>query len=174
MNNKTLTFNGAEIDFLKPDPSKINITDIAKGLSNTCRYGGQINEFYSVAQHSVVVAEHASPQNRLAALLHDAPEFILGDPVTHLKPLLPDYRKIENWLHLAICDKFDLDPIIPDEIKKIDKLICHDEMATFSTVNPYPSDAPRLGVSLEPWSPKEAYAQFMRAYVKIKRTLVAC
>lgn len=169
------TFTGAKLDFLNPQPEQIMIADIAKGLSNTSRYSGQTAQFYSVAQHSILIARFGKPKNRLAALLHDAPEAYLGDPVTNLKPLLPDYSTVEKRLWLAICDKFDLNQIVPAEIKELDKLICVNEMAELSTVNPYPSDAPRLGgITIIPWTPFEAFQAFMREFAAVKRTLIAC
>lgn len=173
MNPTIHTFSGALVNLNHPKPDQMRIVDIAKGLSNTSRYGGQTRDFYSVAQHSVIITQLTSPQNRLAALLHDAPEAYLGDMVVNVKPFLPDYKAFETKLHDAICFRFGLNLFIPDEVKRLDKLICVDEMAQLSTVNPYPADEPDLGVKIVPWSPAEAFERFMKMFAEIRRTRIA-
>ncbi len=82
--------SGEFVDVLNPDPESLHIGDIAQGLSMTCRYGGHIKRFYSVAEHSVLVhdllAERgAGPATLRLALFHDAAEAYLGDIVAPLK-----------------------------------------------------------------------------------------
>lgn len=96
----------------------IDIEDIALGLANKARFNGQLDRFYSVAQHSVHVSDlvrSAIADVRLAALLHDAAEFVLGDLNTILKPLFPYFATLEHRTQCAIHRRFGL----PDEISAI-------------------------------------------------------
>jgi len=83
------TKSGRRVALLNPSPSQIVIGDIAHGLAHQCRFNGQTSKFYSVAQHSVLVASILPRELRLAGLLHDASETYLGDVVQPLKELLP-------------------------------------------------------------------------------------
>src|ERR1700734_2059257 len=76
--------SGAWFDFAAPHSSRFTIEDIAHGLANICRYSGQCNRFYSVAEHSVLVSEIAVGFE-LEALMHDAAEAFLGDITRPLK-----------------------------------------------------------------------------------------
>lgn len=104
------TVSGRRIDLERPRSEDITIEDIACGLSRICRFNGQLPEFYSVAEHSIFVAELVDPQLRLAALLHDASEAYLGDVSRNLKhsPALAGYRALESLLQGVIEDRFGL------------------------------------------------------------------
>lgn len=127
------TITGKLLYLLHPDPKDINIYDIATGLSNQCRYNGQLPKFYSVAQHSVIVAEQAEKlgKNRrdcLKALLHDSHEAYLGDIVTPLKLVLDNYRDIENSVDDAICTRFKIPKGMGDWLHDLDKLVLATEI----------------------------------------------
>jgi hypothetical protein len=82
--------SGGFVDLLNPDPETIKLEDIGRGLANTCRYGGHIKRFYSVAEHAVLVrdllrARGAGPNAQCMAVFHDAAEAYLGDVVAPLK-----------------------------------------------------------------------------------------
>jgi len=84
------TATGRFVDLLNPDPGTLNEWDVAAGLSRTCRYGGHVRRFYSVAEHAVLVHDlmrwQAAPEEaRRGALFHDAAEAYLGDLVAPLK-----------------------------------------------------------------------------------------
>lgn len=119
------TFLGVKFDPLHPDIRDINIIDIAHGLSQLCRFNGQTKTFYSVAQHSVIVASHVRPEHRKHALLHDASEAYLTDLPTPLKrlPEFKPYRDAEAYLQRLIYTAFGLDPIEPEEIAIVDKRV---------------------------------------------------
>ena len=90
------TYLGNRFYLTRPHIDDVAIEDIAHGLAYQCRFNGQTREFYSVAQHSVMVMNLVSEEHRLAALLHDAAEAYLGDMVKPLKNLFPAFSEIES------------------------------------------------------------------------------
>jgi len=109
MNDWFCTASGKRVYVTAPSPSDICIEDIAHGLSHVCRFGGHVRQFYSVAQHSVIVSHYAGGPLRLPALLHDASEAYLGDIIHPLKQCLPDYKAIEKLWEVAIEQAFGLE-----------------------------------------------------------------
>lgn len=115
------TIRNNVIDLEKPANSTFDIYDIANGLSLLCRFGGQIERFYSVAQHSLLVAALAPKEIRREALLHDASEAFLGDVIKPLKALLGlSYKQIERQFEEAIFSQFDCDISKLPEVKEFD------------------------------------------------------
>jgi hypothetical protein len=110
--------SGAWFDLLAPETSDFTIEDIAHGLAHTCRYAGQSTGFYSVAEHSLLVSAKAEG-HALEGLMHDAAEAFLGDVTRPLKQLLPDYRRIEKSVDIAICARFGIPSGTP-RVKKAD------------------------------------------------------
>lgn len=115
------TFTGRMLDLSDPRPGDVCLEDIAHHLARVCRFGGAIHDYYSVASHSVMVAaivENYGLQTQRAALLHDAAEAYLGDMVSGLKRLCPQYREIEDLWAAAIETQFGVRfrhcPIIKD------------------------------------------------------------
>ncbi len=111
--NAFRTYSGHMLDLSNPDDAVISAEDLAHHLARVCRFGGSIDGYYSVASHCVYVsrqlqAEGHSPYVQAAGLLHDAAEAYLGDVVSGLKRLLPDYRKIEDVWTRRIEDAFDV------------------------------------------------------------------
>ena len=123
--------SGRRLDLLDPSALDIEIEDIAHGLARVARWNGQTigDHAFSVAQHSVVVEEiaaHVRPglaaRWRLAALLHDAPEYVIGDMISPFKAALGlDYHNFEQRLEAAIHVRFGLPARIPAEIKTLIK-----------------------------------------------------
>lgn len=116
------TATGKKISILNPDPATIDIEDIAIALSNICRFGGNIKHFYSVAVHSILVANIAPSSLKLEALLHDAAEAYVGDIIKPLKVILgKTYTDIEDRFMCSIITKFKLDEAKLAMIKQYDK-----------------------------------------------------
>ncbi|THD65214.1 MAG: HD family hydrolase [Phenylobacterium sp.] len=123
--------SGRRLDLLDPSPMDIEIEDIAHGLARVARWNGQTvgEHAFSVAQHSVVVEEivahlqpAVSPRWRLAALLHDASEYVIGDMISPFKAALGvNYKDFEERLENAIHTRFGLPAKTPVEIKKLIK-----------------------------------------------------
>lgn len=116
-----ITSSGKIINLYEPDPALIDIEDIASSLSKTCRWNGNIPDFYSVAQHSCHVAWLAPEPLRFAALMHDAPEAYAGDVIRPIKQLLAAaYFEIEQRLAEAVCQKFNLHTELLEAVKPYD------------------------------------------------------
>ena len=103
-----------------PRIDHVSIEDIAHGLAYQCRFNGQTREFYSVAQHSLIVASLVPPHLRLAALLHDAAEAYLGDMVKPLKVLMPEFADLEDRVSALIASAFNVDFSDYEPIKRAD------------------------------------------------------
>ncbi|MEJ6404311.1 HD family hydrolase [Yoonia sp. 2307UL14-13] len=128
--------SGRRLDLLDPTPVDIEIADIAHGLAFVARWNGQTKgDFaYSVAEHSLLVTDIFTQQNpnapikwQLAALLHDAPEYVIGDMISPVKAAVGSgYGELDDRLTAAIHLRFGLPAQIPQnikrQIKKADKL----------------------------------------------------
>lgn len=120
--------SGRRLDLLDPSPLDIEIEDIARGLARVARWNGQTSgdHAFSVAEHSVVVEDlfaqlypNATPQERLAALLHDAAEYVIGDMISPFKAALGyDYKAFEQRLDEAVNQRFGLAAKTPPRLKK--------------------------------------------------------
>ena len=133
--------SGRRLDLLDPSPLDIEIEDIAHGLARVARWNGQTSgdHTFSVAEHSLLVEAIAGdrdgslPQEfRLAALLHDAPEYVIGDLISPFKAALSlDYKAFEERLLAAIHLRFGLPPEVPESaaklIKRADKIAAYYE-----------------------------------------------
>lgn len=119
------TNTGNVIELNGPRGDQISIEDIATGLANNCRFTGQLKMWYSVAEHSLHVAELVPEQYKLAALLHDASEAYICDVATPFKRMLGDaYRNVERAISDAIGRKFGVDLInLPDLVKQADQIM---------------------------------------------------
>ncbi|WP_372786376.1 YfbR-like 5'-deoxynucleotidase [Phenylobacterium sp.] len=174
--------SGRRLDLLDPSPMDIEIEDIAHGLARVARWNGQtIGEHaFSVAQHSVVVEEivahiqpDVAPRWRLAALLHDASEYVIGDMISPFKAALGvDYRTFEERLETAIHVRFGLPAKTPAPIKTLikqaDRACAFFEATQLAGFNHEESlaffDAPPPGYSLKIDPQPPALAQ--RRYVE--------
>ena len=177
--------SGRRLDILNPSPLDIEIEDIAHGLARVSRWNGQTRgkHSFSVAQHSVIVerlvrtnAPKLDQKWYLAALLHDAPEYVIGDMITPFKHALDDmYREIEAGLDRAVNIRFGLPPHIPETvkrtIKRADRMAAWLEatqLAGFSQQEAVkifikPAGTP-ANFRLRPQSPNDAAASFLRRF----------
>jgi len=123
--------SGRRLDLLNPSPLDIEIADIVHGLARVARWNGQTigSHIFSVAQHSVLVeavmrqlAPRIDHRARLAALLHDAPEYVIGDMISPFKAVLAGtYKAVEHRLQAAIHIRFGLPATLPDDITTLVK-----------------------------------------------------
>lgn len=129
--------SGQLFDIEHPNPALINLRDVAKTLSRICRWGGRLieaAEFYSVAQHSVYVADvaatwGATEATRLAALWHDAAEAFIGDVCRPIKRRFPDFKALESPLLELLYRELGLGPhdYDADLVKRADNAVCRQE-----------------------------------------------
>lgn len=156
---------------LDPRADEVRIEDIAHSLSLLCRFGGHCSRFYSVAEHSVFVAQMVSPEAALWGLLHDATEAYVFDMPRPLKRMLPGYAMIERRVHLAIAEHFGLPPEIPAEVKAADEAMLLAEAQQLMRVPPMPWEerGEPAPVALRCWSPERARAEFVIAFEKLTR-----
>lgn len=165
------TRSGRRIYLHNPSPSQILIDDIAHGLAHQCRFNGQTNKFYSVAQHSVIVSSILPPELKLAGLLHDAAEAYLGDIVQPLKELLPEFAQIESRFAKVIGDRFNVDLNHNEAIKKADLVALATERRDLMPMEIVEWESlvginPLIG-SINPLSPEKAKAEFIDCYLKL-------
>jgi uncharacterized protein len=176
--------SGRRLDLLDPSPLDIEIEDIAHGLARVARWNGQTTgaHAFSVAQHSVVVEEIVAhiepalePRWRLAALLHDASEYVIGDMISPFKAALGvDYKAFESRLETAIHVRFGLPAATPAGIKRLikraDRACAFFEATQLAGFTHAESlelfGAPPTGYTLriDPLPPAEAQAQYLRRF----------
>src|SRR6476659_1533595 len=122
--------SGRRLDLLDPSPLDIEIADIAHGLARVARWNGQTRgaHIFSVAQHTLLVEAIARRRTsldgraRLAILLHDAPEYVIGDMITPFKSVIGEsYKAVEQRLLIAIHLRFGLPPALPAELTRLIK-----------------------------------------------------
>ncbi len=175
--------SGRRLDLLDPSPLDVEIEDIAHGLSRVARWNGQTKgeHIFSVAQHSLLVEAinaHLEPDMvqpwKLITLLHDAPEYVIGDIISPFKTAVGDsYRSVEHRLLAAIHIRFGLPPETPAllqrKVKRADRIAAFLEATTlagfsreealrfFGKPEPLPRDVHAM---LAPVSAGEAEARF--------------
>jgi hypothetical protein len=170
------TYTGRRFHYADPQPDEIHIEDIAHALGMLCRYAGHCRRFYSVAEHSVLVARcFASPELRMAGLLHDATEAYCVDVPRPLKQMLPAYQDYENRLWKVIAAKFGVADPLPTVVHLVDtKMQITERPQIFTTPIPWPKDnhiQSIPGVKVMGWSPYEAKAEFLELFHETNRQL---
>ncbi|MCZ7929575.1 hypothetical protein [Agrobacterium pusense] len=155
-----------------PRPEDLTIEAIAHGLSNICRYSGAVEENYSVAEHSVLIARwlviRHGAEVALAGLLHDAPEALsgfgdVGRPVKGSAPIIGQTE--DNIYRLAVAPKFGLAATIPDVVHEADTRITADEVdANLAPMEWHTKYNKPLGVQIRLWSPHRAKQEFLATF----------
>ena len=183
--------SGRRLDLAHPSPMDVEIEDIAHGLARVARWNGQTQgqHAFSVAEHSVLVEaivrrlEPAlTPADWLTALLHDSPEYVIGDMISPFKALLGEsYKDIESRLQEAIHIRFGLKPLTPVRLKKVIKRADHVcawfeavQLAGFSAAEAdgfFGRPPEGLDFTLEPKPPTEAQALFLDRFAAIQHVM---
>ena len=185
--------SGRRLDLLDPTPVDVEIEDIAHGLAFVARWNGQTRGDwpYSVAEHSLLVVQllarmhpDASAADRLTALLHDAPEYVIGDMISPVKAAVgPGYEALDDRLAAAIHIRFGLpartDPALKRRVKAADRVSAwleaiHLAGFTISEANRFfgrPDPAVIDGLSLRLRPPAEVRAAFLALHAEL---LAAC
>ena len=184
--------SGRRLNLLDPSPLDVELDDIAHGLARVARWNGQTvgGHIFSVAQHSLLVETIARQgsrldrQRRLAVLLHDAPEYVIGDMITPFKAVIGDtYKVVEKRLLAAIHLRFGLPAALPAElvalIKDADRAAAHLEatrLAGFSAAEAarFFGRPPKFSAIIErnyltPWPADIAEARYLERFAKLSR-----
>jgi hypothetical protein len=183
--------SGRRLDLLDPSPLDIEIEDIAHGLARVARWNGQTEgaHIFSVAQHSLLVdaigkrtAPNIDRRWRLAVLLHDAPEYVVGDLISPFKAVLKDdYKKVEARLLHAVNLRFGLPANWPEQLVKIVKAadrsaayleatklagFSESEARRFFGASPALNSA-MVKYYLKPWNAEAAKRRFLRRFAEL-------
>jgi 5'-nucleotidase len=185
--------SGRRLDLLDPSPLDVEIEDIAHGLARVARWNGQTKgaHIYSVAQHALLVEALArakvprlDAQGRLAVLLHDAPEYVIGDMISPFKAVIGDsYKAVERRLLAAIHLRFGLPPKLPETLRDLIKAA--DRNAAFleatrlagferTEAQKFFGPPPKFSAAMErdyltPWTASAAEARFKERFEKLMR-----
>ena len=183
--------SGRRLDLLDPSPLDIEIEDIAHGLARVARWNGQTAgaHIFSVAQHCLLVeavARLKSPRldrsHRLVILLHDAPEYVIGDMISPFKAVIGDaYKLVERRLLAAIHRRFGLPAELPAAVQAVTKAA--DRAAAYleatrlagfdaAEARRFFGRPPPLGISMErdylrPWPAETAEARYLDRFHKL-------
>lgn len=158
------TYTGKRFHYLKPAPEEIDIKDIAHALSLTCRFGGHCREFYSVAEHSIRVADEVDRDYKLSALLHDAHEAYLHDVPKPIKMDISGYKETADTIQTAINRRFHLLPM-GFTIRHADEVLLATEARDLMrntegwATLPFP-----LEDKIYPWTAEDAELSFLTAF----------
>lgn len=160
-----ITASGKQFDIIRPQADQIDLYDIARSLSHVCRYNGHLPTFYSIAEHSVRVADWlahkgTSPLVQLTGLLHDAAEAYVGDLIRPLKQMneLSSFRniiepRVAQVLHDTLGGIFPH----PEDVHEADREVYYWEVANI-----------RTGI-IPGWSPADGFANFITRYEQLRR-----
>ncbi len=183
--------SGRRLDLLDPSPLDIEIEDIAHGIARVARWNGQTAgaHIFSVAQHTLLVEEigrriaaHVDRRMGLALLLHDAPEYVIGDMISPFKAIIGDaYKTVEKRLLVAIHRRFGLPADLPPElvrlVKRADRGAAFLEatrLAGFSVAEAerFFGDPPPLPIASEhdyitPWPAETAEQRYLERFAKL-------
>jgi len=179
------TYTGKRFYILDPQPEDISIQDIAKALSNECRFGGHAKVFYSVAQHSVIASSlgglyHVTVRDQilemqLALLLHDSAEAYLKDFPRPIKKMFPEIDRVQDKIQKVVLTKYGVGhymthPMTLGYIKEVDNALLGLEGKLFMRSDPikhWPSCNNILelrGLDIQPWSPRVAREHFLQVF----------
>jgi len=168
-----ITYTGRKVYPLDLKKEDICLEDIAHALSNKCRFTGHTVKFFSVAEHSVLVAQQIRGFSQLWGLLHDAAEAYLPDIDTRIKPNFPQIIEAETNILNQVREKYGLDELTEEqkqELKDIDRQMAACEVARLMKNCPLaakPNKEPRLAIIISGWPPpyaKERFLQFAKSF----------
>ncbi len=188
--------SGRRLDLIDPSPFDIEISDIAHGLARVARWNGQTKGAHalSVAQHCILVEAIVSAMKpnldakfRLAALLHDAPEYVVGDLISPFKAVMgASYKTFEDRIQRAVHIRFGLPPVLPpgvaQTIKKADKIAAYyeatqlagfsvgDAKVCFGDPSSLPVVLPEGVLKLEPMETAAAQTAYLRCFQTLEGT----
>lgn len=168
------TYTGQRMHPLDPHPDEIQVEDIAHGLANTCRYGGQCQFYYSVGTHSIYVSQELAeygPKMQLYGLFHDAAEAYITDIPRPVKSEIEGYGGIEEKILSAVWDVLGLSDPTERQWEKVmdvdDQLFFYESDELLAEFDP-PS-VPALSYTLRPCTPADVRDQFLRRTEQLRK-----
>ena len=185
--------SGRRLDLLDPSPFDVEIEDIAHGLARVARWNGQTKgaNIFSVAQHTLLVeavARARTPRldrmRRLAIILHDAPEYVIGDMISPFKAVIGDsYKAVESRLLAAIHLRFGLPATLAPELARLTKMADREaaylestKLAGFTAAEAkrFFGTPPEVSAALErdyltPWSARDAEARYLKQFAALAK-----
>lgn len=162
--------SGSYFDFVDPAGCTFTIDDVAHGLSMTCRFAGQCRDFYSVAQHSVLLSEIVPEEDAYAGLMHDAAEAFVEDMSRPLKDLVAEYRVVEKRVEAAVFARFGVPCPLPASVKEADIVMLATEQRQLMRNRDdwnYTRGRATAPITITSWSPAEAEARFLDRHAEI-------
>lgn len=154
------TLSGKRYYPMDPRAEDIDPVDIAHSLGMLCRYGGHVREFYSVAEHCVLMSHAVPGEDALHALLHDATEAYVVDVPRPVKRYLTNYKDIENRVWGAISTRFGVSHVLPVSVLAADNRILINErealLPASESVWPGLEGLKPLDITIRAWSPARA------------------
>jgi hypothetical protein len=164
-----ITASGRRFYPLDPRPEDIDWGDVAHHLARLCRYGGAVDGWYSVAEHSVLMCDwflaRGDVEKARYGLIHDGPEYAINDIIKPIKPELPDFKRIEAPIERMMLAKVGLPEAMPPEIKTADTLIVGDERQQLFTMEALAragwAVGETLGVTCRQWERGQARDEWM-------------
>ncbi|AQX27788.1 HD family hydrolase [Bartonella sp. JB15] len=190
--------SGRRLDLLNPSPFDVEIEDIAHGLARVARWNGQTKgEYaYSVAQHSLLVEQifqklfpQSSNEERLFALLHDAPEYVIGDIISPFKAVIGKYyelveKRIQDIIHIRFSLPVNPSQKILKKIKQVDRIAAFYEATTLAGFSKeealryfgHPNNILPDGLNLQPCSTQEIKNSFLIRFndIDVQRSNFSC
>ena len=172
-------YGGGKFDWDDILSNKANINVIAHSLSYQCRYAGHCKEFYSVAEHSILMArailrDTGNPTLAYEALMHDATEAYVCDIPRPMKALLPKYQELEAEVHKVISRDFGVPEVMTKVVKEYDSRIVKDERAAVMcrSNNVWFIDSLKsLNVEIKFLQPRYAKTEFLNMYDDLTREM---
>lgn len=161
------TYGGRHFYVLEPRAEDVHIEDIAHALSLQCRFTGHVREFYSVAQHSVLVSRLCAPADAFWGLLHDASEAYIGDMSAPLKhtDAMRSYKQAESAVMRVIGEQFRMRGSEPQSVITADRrLLLTEARALGLDVTGWYTEFTPFDIGIDPWPPKFAETAFLERF----------
>lgn len=166
--------SGEVFDYNNPEACSFQITDIARALSNVCRFAGHLPRFYSVAQHAVNASNIVTPEFAFDALMHDTAEAFTNDLPTPLKWAFPVFKELEVRIESAVAKKYGFTfPLHPDvkladtQMLKLEKENVKKDTGYWKMLEGIETDHLKHLVNLSPMTPTRAYDNFMTRFEEL-------
>lgn len=174
------TVSGGSFDVLNPCAEDVNLEDIAHALAMNCRYNGHTNQFYSVAEHSVIMSQQGDPEHALALLIHDAAEAYLTDIPRPVKEMFPAFSTHEMGVLMVILEALELPSIDVNgwaAIAEADlRMLATERPQLLPKVTdswPCLHGVTGYDVKLPCWNPEKAKAEFLKRYCELTNSVMA-